>query len=108
MPPGTYRLGGHDVLVDGLTARLADGTLAGSIVSAPEALARFQGATGWSWEQAVIPWTSTPASLLGDFERGRLTPGARADLTVLGSDGVVLATYVGGRLAYRQPESQGR
>lgn len=100
-PPGRYQLGGKEVQVDGLSARLADGTLAGSILRADEALTRTMAATRWPIETAVQCLTSTPTSMLGEDARGRLESSARADLLVLDEGGSVLATYVGGDLVYR-------
>jgi N-acetylglucosamine-6-phosphate deacetylase len=46
--------------------------------------------------------TRTPAALLGlDHERGRVAPGLRADLVVLGPDLRVRWTVQRGRVVYR-------
>jgi N-acetylglucosamine-6-phosphate deacetylase len=38
MPPGRYRLSDREVIVDATSARLADGTLAGSILTLDQAV----------------------------------------------------------------------
>ena len=45
--------------------------------------------------------TSTPAAVLGLTDRGRLEPGARADVTVLDDELRVVETIVGGEVAWR-------
>jgi N-acetylglucosamine-6-phosphate deacetylase len=42
----------------------------------------------------------TPATVLGLTDRGRLAPGYRADLAVLGGDFAPLETIVGGQPAW--------
>jgi N-acetylglucosamine-6-phosphate deacetylase len=57
--------------------------------------------TGCAVPDAVATVTSTPADLLGLAERGRLAVGARADVTVLDPDLVVVATIIAGEVAWR-------
>lgn len=101
MPPGTHRLGDYDVVVDGHSARLADGTLAGSILSLDQALRNLVAMTGCSLEEALPTMTSTPARAMGlADERGLLAPGLAADLVVLTSDLQVHSTIVGGEVTF--------
>ena len=65
MPPGRYRLGDWDVEVDGTAARLADGRLAGSLLSMDTAVRNLIAYTGCSLEAALATATTTPAALLG-------------------------------------------
>ncbi|KAA1425999.1 N-acetylglucosamine-6-phosphate deacetylase [Nocardioides antri] len=100
LPVGPTRLGDqHVVLRDG-TVRLSDGTLAGSAASLPECLRTLRDATGCSLAEAVATCTSTAAQVIGDEERGRLSPGSRGDLTLVDPDLQVVATVVGGRLVH--------
>jgi len=102
MPPGRYVLGEFEVAVDETSVRLADGTLAGSILSLDTALRNLVRFAGCSLGDALLPVTSTPAALLGLAERkGRLAPGYDADLTMLTPQLAVALTVVGGRVAYR-------
>ena len=100
MPPGGSRLGGYDVMVDESSARLADGTLAGSILTEDAALRNLMCFTGCTLAQAAETITGMPAQLLGLRDRGQLQPGMRADLVLLDADHAVLATWVGGELAF--------
>ena len=81
--------------------RNADGVLAGSDLSLDEAVRNLVAFTGCTVAEAVATVTSTPARLLGLADRGRLAPGARADVTVLDADLRVVATIVGGEVAWR-------
>jgi N-acetylglucosamine-6-phosphate deacetylase len=101
MPPGNYLLSDQNVIVDGLTARLADGRLAGSVLSLDQAVRNLVAFTGSQLSEAISTVTSTPAALLGlDGSRGRIAPGYIADLTLLTNDLQVYATIVTGELLY--------
>lgn len=98
MDPGRYRLGGRDVVLDNDSVRLAaDGRLAGSALTADEALRRFVSMTGWAAADALATMTSTPARLLGLTDRGTLRVGGRADVALLTPELSVVATFVGGQ-----------
>lgn len=62
--------------------RLPDGTLAGSLLTLDQAL-RNVVSHGVAFERALAAMTVVPADLLGDPARGRIAPGARADLVAL-------------------------
>ncbi|MBO7747161.1 N-acetylglucosamine-6-phosphate deacetylase [Paenibacillus sp. MWE-103] len=98
---GEYRFGGHDVTVAQGVATLRDGTLASSTVTMNEALAKTAKA-GIPLADAVAMATRTPADVLGLPNKGRLAPGADADLVLLGDDFGVRWTMIGGELAYVQ------
>jgi N-acetylglucosamine-6-phosphate deacetylase len=102
MPPGRYLLGDQEVIVTELEARLPSGTLAGSVLSMDAALRNVLEFTGCTLPEALATITSTPADLLGlDAERGRIVPGAFADLVLLTPDLHVAATLVEGNIVYR-------
>jgi N-acetylglucosamine-6-phosphate deacetylase len=87
---------------DGIALRLPDGRLAGSRVTLDRALANLQRFAGLSLLEAVAACTLRPARRLGiERERGSLRPGARADLAVLGPDGALHSTWIGGKPAFR-------
>jgi len=92
--PGTYPLGGRDVIVDATSARLADGTLAGSILTMDQAVRNVVNWTESSIAEALHMATAVPARLLGDPGRGRLVTGARADLTLWTNDLQVKQTLI--------------
>lgn len=81
-------------LVDG-AARLADGTLAGSAVTL-DAAVRTAVAGGVALADALVAASATPAGAIGCTDRGRLVPGARADLVALDPDLAVAGTWVAG------------
>lgn len=97
MPPGHYQLGDHAVHVSETTAQLANGTLAGSIISLDTALRR---AIAYSEAPlaAVLPtFSSVPARLLGQQHRlGHIRPGYAADLVILSSTQRVVSTIIKG------------
>jgi N-acetylglucosamine-6-phosphate deacetylase len=99
-PPGRYRLGDFEVDVDAASARLADGTLAGSILALNEALRNLMTFTGCSLGEALPTVTTTPATLLGLADRGELAPGAVADIVLFDPDLQIVLTLVGGQIVY--------
>lgn len=96
MPPGTYRLGDFDVTVDETTARLPDGTLAGSILALDQALRNMMAFTGDDVTGLLPALSTTPAALIGQPNFGQIRPGAPANLTVVDRQGHVRATIVNG------------
>lgn len=94
--PGTYPLGGRDVFVDETSARLADGTLAGSILTMDQAVRNVVAWSETSIAEALHMATAVPARLLGDQSRGQLLIGARADLTLWDRDLNVQETLLAG------------
>jgi N-acetylglucosamine-6-phosphate deacetylase len=105
MGPGNHRLGDFDVQVDETSARLSDGTLAGSILSLDQGLRNLTSVTRCPLEEALATVTTTPARLLRlDQERGQIAAGFVADLVMLTPDLHVAATIASGRIVYRQPD----
>jgi N-acetylglucosamine-6-phosphate deacetylase len=98
MPDGTYRLGTFDVTVkDGRC--LADGKLAGSVLTMDQAVRNVTRFTSCDLRTAVRLATYNPARVAGvDQQYGLLRPGAQADLLALSSDGEVRATIIGGTI----------
>jgi N-acetylglucosamine-6-phosphate deacetylase len=104
MPPGVYQLGDKQaVYVDGASARLSNGNLAGSILPHDAALRNLMAFTGCSLGEALTCLTSTPAALLGlADEIGQVAPGRRADLALLTPDLHVAKTLVAGEIVYER------
>lgn len=100
--PGTYTLSTKQVTVDETSARLADGTLAGSILTMDQALRNLVGWSDATVAEALHMMTAVPARLLGDEHRGRLITGARADLTLWDADLRPCGTIVGGRIGWER------
>ena len=102
MPPGRHLLGDFEVVVDATSARLADGTLAGSILSLDQALRNLIAITGCALAEALPTLTTTPARAIGlEHERGRIAPGCVADMVLLDSDLHVKTTVAAGAIVYR-------
>lgn len=102
MPAGTARLGDFDVVVDATSARLADGTLAGSILAEDAALRNLMQFAGCSLAEALAALTSTPAALLGLADRGRIEAGTRADFVLLDENRHIMATLANGEVIYER------
>lgn len=100
MPPGVSRLGDYDVIVDEQSARLADGTLAGSILTEDAALRNLMRFTGCSLAEAVDAFTSEPARLMDLNDRGQIQAGMRADFVLMDDRMNVMATLVGGEIVF--------
>ena len=102
MPDGLSELGGQQVFVKNGEARLADGTLAGSVLKMNVAIKNLVEKVGISFTDAIDFATANPAKNLGVYnERGSIEVGKRADLTVLDDDFNVLYTVRGGEIIYK-------
>jgi N-acetylglucosamine-6-phosphate deacetylase len=102
MPAGKHLLGDYEVSDDATSARLADGTLAGSILSLDQAVRNLIDITGCTLAEALPTVTTTPAKAIGlDRERGRIEPGYVADMVLLSRDLRVRATIAEGQVVYR-------
>lgn len=89
-------------LVDG-APRLADGTIAGSALTMDVAVRNVVEAAGVPLADALTAASTTPADVLGDRSRGRIEPGARADLAVLDRDDLeVRRTLIAGTAAWER------
>jgi N-acetylglucosamine-6-phosphate deacetylase len=93
---GSTVLGDRTVEVRGMEARLADGTLAGSVVTMDHSV-RLLHAAGASLEDAAGAATRVPAALARHPELGTLAPGSPADVTVLDDALHVTRTLLAGR-----------
>ncbi len=102
MPPGRYALGGQEVVVDGMSARLPDGTLAGSLLTLDKAVRNFAEWTDATFAKALSLASEVPARLLGLTHIGRIREGADADLVLLDENLHVQMTVVGGEIVYRR------
>lgn len=83
MPDGEYRLGSHVVRKCLGGVRLDDGTLAGSTLTMDQALRNLVLTLGLEIDEASRRVSTHAADFIGASDRGRLQPGAWADLVVL-------------------------
>lgn len=99
LPDGyEFSLGDLPVVVKDRTARLPDGTLAGSLLTLDVA---FQNAASFTLAQRAAMSSRNAALTLGlGHRKGLLSPGFDADLVLLKPDGTVLQTYVAGKAVY--------
>jgi N-acetylglucosamine-6-phosphate deacetylase len=84
MPDGAYKLYGYDVIVDDGSARLANGTLAGSVLTMSRAVQNMVELAGIPLERVIPMATEVPARILGVSDRkGKLDVGYDADVVLL-------------------------
>ena len=104
LKPGKYALGGQDVYIYDGVARLADGTIAGSILKINVALQNVSKvAKGYSFADLINLATLNPAKNLGFDDRiGSLAKGHKGDFVVLNQNFDVFATIVGGKVMYEK------
>jgi N-acetylglucosamine-6-phosphate deacetylase len=95
MPDGEYALGRQRVFKCGGCVRLATGSLAGSVLTMDQALRNFVG-LGLDLADASHRLSLYPADYLGESARGRIEPGAWADLVVLDAALRPVAVFVEG------------
>ena len=100
MPDGVYALGNSQVHVQGGVCRDAEGRLAGSTLTQDRALRNLLQWTGLRLDDALLALTANPAQALALEGRGRIEPGAFADLTLLDKNLEVVRTYVSGKLVF--------
>jgi N-acetylglucosamine-6-phosphate deacetylase len=95
MPEGRYHLGFFEVEVKGGKV-MADGKLAGSVLTMDNAVRNLARFSGWSLAQAVAAASRNPARVARLVNKGVIAAGADADFVVLNSAGEVLRTFVAG------------
>ena len=102
IPDGVSELGGQTVYVKNGEARLADGTLAGSVLRMNRAVQNMVEKVGVPFTVAVDYATLNPAKILGiDNETGSIKVGKRADFTVINENYDVLMTVRDGKVVYQ-------
>ncbi|MGY2485873.1 N-acetylglucosamine-6-phosphate deacetylase [Cupriavidus sp. CP313] len=95
MPDGVYHLGSQTVYKVHGSVRLADGTLAGSVLTMDQALRNFVS-IGLDLADASRRVSLYPAQYLGMSDRGMLAQGCWADVVVLDRALSVRTVYVEG------------
>jgi N-acetylglucosamine-6-phosphate deacetylase len=95
MPEGRYHLGSFEFEVKGGKC-MANGKLAGSVLTMDRAVQNLARFAGWSLPQAVAAASRNPARVARLANKGVLAAGADADFVVLNPAGEVLRTFVGG------------
>ena len=100
---GQYDLGGQEITVRGIECRLADGTIAGSVLKMNEAVRNLRDHAGLLFYEAVNCASLYPACALGlDRQKGSLRTGRDADILLLDEACHVHAAWVKGEIKYNE------
>ena len=97
---GIYTQGGMEIHVSEESARLPNGTLAGSVLTLDKALRNLMQFTNFPIEQILPSLSLNPSKLLKLNYFGEIKPGNKADLTIVDQEGFVKMTLVGGEIFY--------
>lgn len=101
MPDGDYDLGGQCVTLKNHTVSLQDGTLAGSVLTMPQAIRNIMQFTDCSLADAIAMASTNPAQQLKVYDRkGSIDIGKDADLVVLDAELNVQLTVCRGVVVY--------
>jgi len=99
---GESELGGQTVYVKNNEARLADGTLAGSILKMNDGYRNLVLDLGLTMVEASILASVNPAKQLGIFDKvGSIAVGKKANLTIVDKEFNVLETIINGKSAFK-------
>ena len=102
MPAGQYDLGGQKVNVTQESARLEDGTLAGSVLTMSQAIQNLIQHNICDLNTAIFLSSINPAKQLGIFdETGSIAPSKWADLVVLDENYQVVMTMCRGKVVFQ-------
>ncbi len=101
LPDGMYQLGGNPVVVKDGTARLENGTLAGSILHLNDGVKNIKDVLGISLEEAIDMASINPARNMHlDHEIGSIKEGKRADFAIIDKDVRVYKTIRDGKVIF--------
>lgn len=102
MPDGEYSLGGQPIFVKGIECRLADGTIAGSVLKLNEALRNVKNNVKRLPLPKLVKMASlNPAKAIGiDGTKGSIAEGKDADFCFADEDFNISATILRGDIIY--------
>ena len=101
MKDGIWELGGQSVVVENNSARLSDGTLAGSILTLNKAVLNIMKYTDLKIYEAVALASLNPAKLINmDDSKGSINIGKDADLIIFDEELKVDLSISGGEIIY--------
>lgn len=100
---GEYTLGGQPIFVKGIECRLADGTIAGSVLKMNEAVRNVLANTNLSISEVVRLASLTPATRIGLGDvKGSIEVGKDADFAIVNDNIEVQQTILAGRTIYKK------
>ena len=101
MPDGEYDLGGQPIFLKGIECRLADGTIAGSVLKLNHAIRNVLANTTLPVNEVFKMASLNPATSIHCADRiGSLEAGKDADIIIVDNDINVLRTIKKGRTIY--------
>ncbi|WP_203636909.1 N-acetylglucosamine-6-phosphate deacetylase, partial [Thermobrachium celere] len=101
MDEGVYDLGGQKVYVDKTSARLEDGTLAGSILTLNKAVYNVKNRLGINIVDAVKMASLNPAKVIKEDSRiGSIEIGKKADLIIFNENMDIKLTIIEGEIVF--------
>ncbi|WP_138207348.1 N-acetylglucosamine-6-phosphate deacetylase [Haloimpatiens lingqiaonensis] len=99
---GNYDLGGQKVIVKENSARLEDGTLAGSILSLNNGVKNIFKNTNLSLQQVVSMASINPAKIINmEHKKGSIEIGKDADIVVFDEEFNIKTTIVEGNIVFK-------
>lgn len=105
MEDGISELGGQKVFVKNNSARLEDGTLAGSILTLEKAVKNIYENTSLKLYEAVALASSNPSKEINIYKhKGSITQGKDADMVIFDKNFNVIQTIVEGNIVYTKLE----
>ena len=98
---GEYTLGGQPIFVKGIECRLADGTIAGSVLKLNHAVRNFMKYADVPVWEAVNAASLNPAKRIGvDADKGSIEAGKDADIVICDNNFEIISTIISGRSIY--------
>lgn len=105
MKDGLYDLGGQEVKVENRTARLSNGTLAGSILKLNEAVKNIRDNTKFNLYEIINMVSLNQAKVLGlDDELGSIEKGKLSDIVMFNEDIDIKMTIINGKTVFKSKE----
>ena len=99
---GEYSLGGQPIFVRGIECRLADGTIAGSVLKLNRAVKNLVDYIGLPVYEAVNCASRNPANAIGQRNKGTLESGRDADIFLCNDDFEVSRTILRGKTIFME------
>ena len=101
LPEGEYTLGGQKIIYRGIVCRLADGTVAGSILHLNTGVWNVYSNSDIPLYECVNCASLNPATVLGlDSRKGSIEIGKDADIIITDGEFNVQKTVIGGKIRY--------